>query len=304
MIFPLLTVRRTWRPALPACRAEHKFRITHLRAVPGAQGHAQPPRRRPVGRPAAAAGHRARADHPAETASARRADRGHPAQHHPADRAGDRAAARSGRDGDRAGRAVFRLRLRPCRPVLRDRARGIRSDTEESTSRSFDPIDRVVKGVARASRSGERKPCRLAWATTAKTRPESSARRLPVAESTRSLDEHPRASTMPVPNMSPPMAAPERLCGEASCRASVAVKRSNALSSMVPVMAVEKTISQMATLPPICPRENSIAAARRQNRLCCAKAPKIAPITAPPIRSARLSPKWSARNSRFMVSPP
>jgi hypothetical protein len=94
MIFPLLTVRRTWRPALPACRGRAWSRTEIFELFPGAQGHAKPPRRRPVGRAAAAAGHCAGADHQAEAVAAGRADRGHPAQHHPADRPGDRAILR------------------------------------------------------------------------------------------------------------------------------------------------------------------------------------------------------------------
>src|SRR5690606_9606752 len=76
--------------------------------------------------------------------------------------------------------------------------------------RSLEPMESVVSGAASASRSGERKPCRLACATTAKTRPDSRARRLPVAESTSSREEHPRASTMPAPNSNPPIAAPDK----------------------------------------------------------------------------------------------
>ena len=50
-------------------------------AVPGAEEDAAPARRRSLGRPAAAAGHRARAGARPEAADPRRADRGHPAQH-------------------------------------------------------------------------------------------------------------------------------------------------------------------------------------------------------------------------------
>ncbi len=53
-----------------------------VRAVPGAEADARPPRRRPVRRPAAAARDRARAGRRADAADARRADRRHPAEHH------------------------------------------------------------------------------------------------------------------------------------------------------------------------------------------------------------------------------
>ena len=51
-----------------------------VRAVPGAQADAQPPRRRPVGRPATATGHRQSTCSQPEIADPRRADRRHPAQ--------------------------------------------------------------------------------------------------------------------------------------------------------------------------------------------------------------------------------
>ena len=57
-----------------------------------------------------------------------------------------------------------------------------------------------------------------ACAVTAKISPDSSARRLPFAASTSSRLEQPRASTMPMPNSSPPIAAPDRLPWLASWR--------------------------------------------------------------------------------------
>jgi hypothetical protein len=79
------------RLALPAPKGDRRIPDEISRPVPGPEGHAPPPRGRPVGRAAAATGHRPRHDHAAEGPSAGRADRGHPAQHHPGDRPGDRA---------------------------------------------------------------------------------------------------------------------------------------------------------------------------------------------------------------------
>ncbi|KAF1852280.1 hypothetical protein Lal_00013676 [Lupinus albus] len=94
-----------------------------VRAVPGAEIHAGAPRRRPVGRPAAAARHRPRPGDAPAPAGAGRADRGHPAVDHQGHRPRHLLPARQGHHGDPAGRAVFRLRPRPCRRLGGDGAR-------------------------------------------------------------------------------------------------------------------------------------------------------------------------------------
>ncbi len=71
--------------------------------------------------------------------AARRAHRGHPAQHHPADRPRHRAAARPGRHGHRAGRQLLELADdgRTRRPVLTsDRGAGERRLIRRSCSRT------------------------------------------------------------------------------------------------------------------------------------------------------------------------
>jgi urea transport system ATP-binding protein len=62
MIFPLLTVRENLETGF-AClpKGERTHSRPHLRAVPCPEGDGEPARRRPVGRAAAAACHRARA---------------------------------------------------------------------------------------------------------------------------------------------------------------------------------------------------------------------------------------------------
>ena len=88
--------RRTSRPASRRCRAATAHDPGRdLRAVPGAEDHAGPARRRPVRRPAAAARHRPRAGDAAAAARARRADRGHPALDHQGHRPRHRLPARA-----------------------------------------------------------------------------------------------------------------------------------------------------------------------------------------------------------------
>ena len=62
-----------------------------------------------------------------------------------------------------------------------------------------------------ASRAGDRTPRSADCATMVSTSPVTSARRLPVAESTSRRLAQPRARIIPAPNISPPMIAPERL---------------------------------------------------------------------------------------------
>ncbi|KAF1855369.1 hypothetical protein Lal_00004281 [Lupinus albus] len=92
----------------------------HLRAVPGAAGDEAPPRRRPLRRPAATAGHRPRPGQPAAPADPRRAHRRHPALGDQGDWRGDPQAGRTWRHGHPAGGAVLRLRRRAGRPVPGD----------------------------------------------------------------------------------------------------------------------------------------------------------------------------------------
>ena len=77
-----------------------------LRPVPGAGRNDGPPRRRPLGRAAAAAGDRAGDGDAAEAPAHGRADRGHPAVDHQGYRPGDRLPARPGAHRHRAGGAV------------------------------------------------------------------------------------------------------------------------------------------------------------------------------------------------------
>jgi hypothetical protein len=100
------------RPAQPAG--------PHLQAVSRAERHAGPARRRPLRRPAAATGHCPRTGDSAATAHSRRADRGHPALYHQGHSQGHQIAGRKRRDGDPAGRAVFRFRPRSRRRLRGD----------------------------------------------------------------------------------------------------------------------------------------------------------------------------------------
>ena len=121
--------------AAQARRAHHSRR--RVLAVSGAAKHAAAARRRSLRRPAAAARHRPRAGDAAEASAARRADRGHPALDHQGHRPRDRLSARARQDGDRAGRAIFRLRPRARRPVRRDGSR--RGDIQLRSRQPRDP---------------------------------------------------------------------------------------------------------------------------------------------------------------------
>ena len=127
-------------------------------------------------------------------------------------------------------------------------------------------------------RSGDRAPSRAVCATTAKTRPDSSARRLPVAESTSIRLPQARVSVMPQPNIRPPRMAPDRLPVLLSCRTAPVSNNSNRISACVAISAVAKTNSQTAMRSPTCPCATSSVAARRQKREHCAKAPNSMPI--------------------------
>ena len=67
-IFPLLTVEENLQTGFGAAAARRAARArAHLRAVPGPEDHAPAPRRRPLRRPAAAAGDRPRPGHAARS---------------------------------------------------------------------------------------------------------------------------------------------------------------------------------------------------------------------------------------------
>ena len=109
-IFARLTVEENLRMGLAYKSAGNADSRRAVRAVPGAQADAGPAWRRPLGRPAAATGHRARAGGQAQAADPGRAHRRHPAQHHQGHRPRDPHAGRPRRHGDPAGGAVLRLR--------------------------------------------------------------------------------------------------------------------------------------------------------------------------------------------------
>ena len=108
---------------------------------------------------------------------------------------------------------------------------------------------------------------------------------------------------MPAPNIKPPMMLPDRLPRAASCRASPTSSRPAAIASWVAATAAEKVSSQIATLVPNWPCENSITAARRQNLLRCAQAPNAKPTSRPPAVSTAVSPNRSMSASKFKGVP-
>ena len=115
-IFGRLTVEENLRMGLASKPAGARAQRRAVRAVPGAQADDQPARRRPVGRPTAAAGDRARAGRRPQAAAARRAHRRHPAEHHQGHRPRDPHAGRSQDDGHRAG-ASSTTTSRPNWPI-------------------------------------------------------------------------------------------------------------------------------------------------------------------------------------------
>ena len=66
--------------------------------------------------------------------------------------------------------------------------------------------------------SGDRMPDRLDWAATVTTNPVTRARTLPAPASTRTRLAQPRARIMPMPNISPPMTAPDKVPGVSNWR--------------------------------------------------------------------------------------
>ena len=120
-IFPLLTVKENLETGFaPLQRDERNIPDDVFELFPVLKDMLRPARRRPLRRPAAAARHRPRAGDAAEAAacstsrpraSSRRSSRTSAAP-------SPTCAARQ--HGDRAGRAVFRLRPRARRPLRRD----------------------------------------------------------------------------------------------------------------------------------------------------------------------------------------
>ena len=110
-IFPLLTVKENLETGFaPLKRSERTIPPDVFDLFPVLQSMLAPARRRPVGRPAAAARHRPGAGHPPSPPRPRRADRRHPAVDHQGHRPRHPVAALERRHRDPAGRAVFRLR--------------------------------------------------------------------------------------------------------------------------------------------------------------------------------------------------
>ena len=109
-IFPQLDVEENLRIGLVGAGQEGHHPREGVRALPGAREDAAPARRRPLGRAAAAAGHRPGAGAGPQAAHPRRADRGHPAQHRARDRRRPHAPQPGGQADRPAGRAEAPLR--------------------------------------------------------------------------------------------------------------------------------------------------------------------------------------------------
>ena len=158
----------------------------------------------------------------------------------------------------------------------------------------------VIESEASRSRVGARMPFRLICATTAKIRPETTDRRLPEEARTRSRPGQPRDITMPTPNTSPPITAPDHDPGTAIIRASSTRKKPRSSAACTQTSAVEKHRSQTATRGPSCRRANSTVAARRQKRDRCAATPKTAPVIRPRSAAVGGSPILSMIETRSM----
>ena len=151
----------------------------------------------------------------------------------------------------------------------------------------------VIQSAASQSRAGESTPASDICATTAKTSPATTERKLPVAARTSKRPEHPRASTIPTPKSRPPMIAPDQLPGTAIMRASWVSIRPRSCAPWTQTRAVEKVRNQTATLSFMRPRANSTEAARRQNRERWAAIPKIRPVINPKSAAVGASPMRS-----------
>ena len=133
--------------------------------------------------------------------------------------------------------------------------------------------------------SGDKPPASVAWAVTAKISPDSSARKLPLADSTSKRLAQPRVMTMPTPNSKPPMSAPEMLPLADTCRALPVSSQPINTINCTPMTAEEKASNHTDSLSPKRRCQNSMTAARRQKRERCAKKPKDKPIRPPPMAS-------------------
>ena len=143
-------------------------------------------------------------------------------------------------------------------------------------------------------------PANAACAATAKIRPESSARRLPLADSTSRRLAQPRVMIMPAPNSRPPNSAPDRLPRAAIWRVADGSSMCGSTSNCTATTAVENASNQTDSFSPNWPRQNSMTAARRQKRERWAKKPNRPPMTRPPAISTRASPKRSSIPVRSM----
>ena len=142
-------------------------------------------------------------------------------------------------------------------------------------------------------RSGDSEPFSEAWAVTAKIRPVSRARRLPLAASTSMRDEQPRARIMPIPNRTPPRSAPDRLPVAESWRACETSSQPSVMKTWVAVTAAAKAHSQMASFAVPCRFQNSTTAERMQKRERCANMPNNVPISKPATVTVAFSPRVS-----------
>ena len=122
MIFPTLTVEDNIKTGL---RSPTRRRVPAelYKFFPVLGRDEAPPRRQPVGRPAAAAGHRARAGQRPQGAAARRADRGHPALDHQGAGRDAEADPRPARPDHRGVGAGAQLRAGDRRPRAGHRSR-------------------------------------------------------------------------------------------------------------------------------------------------------------------------------------
>ncbi len=171
--------------------------------------------------------------------------------------------------------------------------------TRASRLRALPPS--TVHQPAISLRSGARLPASVACAVTANTSPDSRARRLPLADRMSRRLAQPRVITMPTPNSRPPTSAPDRLPRLASWRTPLTSSQPARIKPCTAISAVANASSQTESFSANLPRQNSITAARRQNRERWAKKPNSRPITAPPTESTPAVPCRSTKVAKSMV---